>query len=145
MNKIQAAIADGLEKQRPINDKFVQVVPAVSAHASNHVEILRASGLGALVEKQLIREGNSGRKVSTEQALETFATDFNRAALNAGIEAFRSRLETAFVTKHTIGAIRHGGQSLNPVNALSVDQQVRATWEGVVSMAGRMANKDQPT
>jgi DNA-directed RNA polymerase len=145
MNKIEAAIVDRREKQHPVNETFVSVVPAISAHASKHVEMLYSAGLGELVEKQLIREAGSSRKVSTEQALAAFATDFNRAALNAGIEAFRSRLETAFVTKHTIGPIRHGGQSLNPVNALSVDQQVRATWEGVVSMAGRMANKDQPT
>jgi len=146
MNKIEAAIADRLEKQRPKNESLAPVVPAVSAHASKHVEMLRSAGLSELVEKQLIREGNSGRKVSTEQALETFATEFNRSALNAGIDAFRNRLETASETKTgLVQPIKHGGYSLNPVNSLSVDQQVRATWDGVVSMAGRMANKDQPT
>jgi DNA-directed RNA polymerase len=146
MNKIEAAIADRLEKQRPKNESVAPVIPAVSAHASKHAEMLRSAGLGELVEKQLIREASSSRRVSTEQALATFATDFNRAALSAGIEAFRVRLETASVTKTgLVQAIKHGGYSLNPVNSLSVDQQLRAAWQGIVSMAGRMVNKDQPT
>lgn len=146
MNNIEAAIAERLEKQRPINEALAPVVPAVSAHASKHVEMLRSAGLNELVDKQLIREASSSRRVSTEQALAMFATDFNRAALNAGIEAFRIRLETASETKTgLVQPIKHGGYSLNPVNSLSVDQQLRATWDGVVSMAGRMANKDQPT
>jgi DNA-directed RNA polymerase len=146
MNNIKEAAQARETKRESLNLSYIPVVPDVSPHAAEHVRAFRAAGMDALVNRQLRREASSSRKVSTEHALTMFATDFNRDALNTGIEAFRNRLETASVTKTgLVQNIKHGGYSRNPVNSLSVDQQVRATWEGVVSMAGRMANKDQPT
>jgi DNA-directed RNA polymerase len=146
MNKIKEAWQARETKRESSKPGYTPTLPDVSPHAASHVASMLAVGMDEPVNKQLLREVSSNRKVSTEQALALFATDFNRAALNTGIEAFRNRLETASETKTgLVQPIKHGGYSLNPVNSLSVDQQVRATWGGVVSMAGRMANKDQPT
>jgi DNA-directed RNA polymerase len=122
----------------------VKAIPEVRPFARKHVEKLQEEGKSALVLRQLVREAESSRRVSTEEALAGHAEALNVPALQAGLDAFRAALETGKRTARKVSKIEHKGGKYNPINALSVDAQAEATWDAVVSAAGRMADADRP-
>jgi DNA-directed RNA polymerase len=122
----------------------IKAIPEVRPFARKHVEKLQEDGKSVLVLRQLVREAESSRRVSTEEALAEHAEALNVPALQAGLDAFRAALETGKRTARKVSKIEHKGGKYNPINALSVDAQAEATWDAVVSFVGRMADADRP-
>lgn len=113
-------------------------IPEVRPYARKHAEKLQDQGHAGLVIKQLCREAQSNRRTTDDASLA------NRAALNAGLNAFRSALETAKRTKRKVSKIEHKGGKYNPLNAVDVAAQADATWDAICGMLGRMADPDRP-
>lgn len=137
-------ISEYTREREQANAVTIQAIPEVRPFARRHVERLQETGYTALVLKQLCREAESSRRVSSEAALREHAQALNSGALLEGLEAFRTALETAKKTKLTTKKIEHKGGKHNPVNTLSVVEQANATWDAVVGMLGRMADTDRP-
>jgi DNA-directed RNA polymerase len=119
----------------------VKAIPEVRPFARKHVEKLQEEGKSALVLRQLVREAESSRRVSTEEALAEHAEALDVAALQAGLAAFRAALETGKRTARKVSKIEHKGGKYNPINALSVDAQAGAMWDGLCGLLGALANQ----
>ncbi|CAB3798807.1 DNA-directed RNA polymerase [Pararobbsia alpina] len=137
-------ISDYTQARGKANAVELSGIPEVRPFARRHVENLQANGGSSLVLRQLCREAESSRRVSSEEALAQYADSLNVGMLQAGLDAFREALATGKKTKAKVSKLAHYGGSSNPINALSVDDQAGATWDAVVSMLGRMADSDRP-
>lgn len=113
-------------------------IPEVRPYARRHVEELSCEGHAGAIIKQLCREAQSSRRTTGDEGLT------NREALYAGLNAFRTALETAKQTKRKVSKIEHKGGKYNPVNAVDVEAQASATWDAICGMLGRMADPNRP-
>jgi hypothetical protein len=102
-------IAEYQSSRAHIAPKGAAAIPEVRHFARRHVESLQADGHSALVLKQLCREAQSSRRVSSEAALMEHADEFNVGALQAGLEAFRTALDTGKKTARKVSKIEHKG------------------------------------
>lgn len=137
-------IADYTQARSKANAVELTEIPEVRRNAQQHVEKLQEAGYTSLVLKQLCREAESSRRVSSEAALVRYAESLNEGALQSGLDAFKDALSTAKRTKLKVSKIEHKGGKHNPINSLTVDEQAGATWGAVLSMLGRMADADRP-
>ncbi|CAI8961512.1 MULTISPECIES: DNA-directed RNA polymerase [Burkholderia] len=131
-----------IAEYQSLREKAVAVtlteIPEVRPYARRHVERLQQQGHAGEVIKQLCREAQSSRRTTDDTGLT------HRDALYAGLNAFRSALETAKQTKRKVSKIEHKGGKYNPLNAVEVAAQADATWDAICGMLGRMADPDRP-
>lgn len=122
----------------------IDSIPCVGPFARKHVERLQEDGYGTLVIRQLCNEAESSRQVSDESTLLEHANSLNISEMQAGLDAFIAALSSAKRIKQGAVRIEHTGGRSNPVNELTVEEQAYATWDAIVSVAGRMADSDKP-
>ncbi|QIX17348.1 DNA-directed RNA polymerase [Burkholderia multivorans] len=131
-----------IAEYQSLREKAVAVslteIPEVRPYARRHVERLQEQGYAGAIIKQLCREAQSSRRTTDDSSLA------NRDALDEGLAAFRTALETAKQTKRKVSKIEHKGGKYNPINALDVEAQAAATWDAICGMLGRMADPDRP-
>lgn len=123
---------------------ILKSIPDVRPFAIKHVESLQADGRSAAVIRQLVREGQSSRRIGSEASMEEHAERFNLASLQAGLDAFLSALKVAKVRGKFKYQIEHKGGQFNPVNKIPVEVQADATWDAIVSACGRLADPSRP-
>lgn len=135
-------IAEYTKQRAAANAVALTSIPEVRPFARRHVEYLQGEGKSSLVIKQLCREAESSRRVSSEAGLLEHASALNVDALQAGLDKFREALETGKRTKNKVSPIAHIGGAFNPANRIPVEDQANATWDSICSLLGAIANKE---
>ncbi|KVR95832.1 DNA-directed RNA polymerase [Burkholderia vietnamiensis] len=119
----------------------IDSIPAVRPFARKHVERLQDEGKTTLVIKQLCREAESSRRVSSESSLLAHADNLNLEALQAGLDAFLVALQTAKQTRNKVSPLSHTGGAFNPVNRIPIEDQANAVWDSVCALLGAISSK----
>jgi DNA-directed RNA polymerase len=118
-------------------------VPRERKYAREHVESLQAAGRSGKVIQQLMREGQSSRRINSEASLAEHAKSVDVDVLQAGLDKFCAALRTATFKHGKVSKVQHAAKS-KPINELSAESQANATWEAIVSAMGRMADVSRP-
>jgi DNA-directed RNA polymerase len=118
-------------------------IPKERKYAREHVEALQAAGRSGKVIQQLMREGQSSRRINSEASLAEHAKSVDVDVLQAGLDKFCGALKTATFKHGKVSKVQHAAKS-KPINELSAESQANATWEAIVSAMGRMADVSRP-